>query len=851
MSTPTFALIQDLTIASAISDTETRWPIVTGADSSPTVEALSLDILNMQAYYAKPVATATDLRNVNQAFTRNGQVVKALDTNTEYRYDANSNLADDGSTILAPTWATTTGRFLEIVSGGGGAGNTDLSLGSISATTLEIASSTGNNVTLSGANATQAGLLSSAQWLQLQELPVSFNEFQEEVEDAIAAMLTDSAEISGTYNDSLGTYSFQLNDGSVSLARLANVGPATLLGNSTGVAGAIGEITLGTGLQFNGGVLEATGGGSGGGAIAIEDEGTQISASATKLNFVGSSVLATETAAGEITVTIDAELSGDLYTQTILQLNLDGPDTSQIFTDSSSFTRTPTIIGATAQTTSQSAIQSASIDFNGTTDALRYAATPEMIASGDMSIEAFVRLTTLTLATGSANRSILSFANTTLGLATPALLLNTSGNVLYVDTTTRITSAAALTVNNFHHVALCRVDGVWTIYIDGIGSGTYASTATITPAMLRLGSSVGDTVGNLQGQLDGIRWVVGQSAYTGNFTPPTAPYSDSPAPLAQPITIEQNGSEITGSLSKLNFVGATAVETNAGEVTVTIAGGGSGGGSGALEFVSELVATGGETSLDFTGLSGEDRYYIQAELGISADNYILLYVNGDTVNGNYSGNNVFSTQGAASGSQVALPRVAYSYANRSGSVVELSVTRTEIDDSILYMSNTVYEASTASTTSSGRYAVRHDVEGQADITSLSFVPEGGPTFTAGTKIRLYKYNNTPASGGASGLTVQAPITADPATASPNSIYLLDSSGGSFNVTLPAGTDGDQLSFADHAGTSTVTPTGLGANSVTIVPDGSETIQGQANLVLDTDNQSVRLVFYGTRWTITD
>lgn len=104
-------------------------------------------------------------------------------------------------------------------------------------------------------------------------------------------------------------------------------------------------------------------------------------------------------------------------------------------------------------------------------------------------------------------------------------------------------------------------------------------------------------------------------------------------------------------------------------------------------------------------------------------------------------------------------------------------------------------------------------------------------------------------GGGSGLNVQAPITADPSSALANSIYLLDSSGGSFNVTLPPGNDGDVIQFGDHVGTSLSSPTGLGLNSVTIIPDGSDTIQGQTNLVLNVDNQSVKLAKFGTRWSI--
>jgi hypothetical protein len=81
---------------------------------------------------------------------------------------------------------------------------------------------------------------------------------------------------------------------------LVVTGPALVGKGSTG-AGSATEITLGTGLSFNGNVLNATATGNGS-AITIQDEGISITAGATSINFTGASVTAT---ANGTAVTVD------------------------------------------------------------------------------------------------------------------------------------------------------------------------------------------------------------------------------------------------------------------------------------------------------------------------------------------------------------------------------------------------------------------------------------------------------------------------------------------------------------------------------------------------------------------
>lgn len=110
---PIFRAIPDFDLIN--STTEVHIPCTENSVSlgaSATTKAVSLELLNLQAYMATPVATATALRNVAEAWTRDGQQILVQDTGLVFRYDASSSAVDDGTTVLAPTWAGATGRFV-------------------------------------------------------------------------------------------------------------------------------------------------------------------------------------------------------------------------------------------------------------------------------------------------------------------------------------------------------------------------------------------------------------------------------------------------------------------------------------------------------------------------------------------------------------------------------------------------------------------------------------------------------------------------------------------------------------------------------------------------------------------
>lgn len=89
------------------------------------------------------------------------------------------------------------------------------------------------------------------------------------------------------------------------------------------------------------------------------------------------------------------------------------------------------------------------------------------------------------------------------------------------------TSGGTVYLNRWHHIALVRASGVWTMYIDGVAVTTNTDSRNIATALnsINIGSDTTPSNGYMGGYISNVRFVLGTAVYTSNFTPPTSALS--------------------------------------------------------------------------------------------------------------------------------------------------------------------------------------------------------------------------------------------------------------------------------------------------------------------------------------
>ncbi|WP_316150047.1 DUF2341 domain-containing protein [Cupriavidus sp. BIC8F] len=195
----------------------------------------------------------------------------------------------------------------------------------------------------------------------------------------------------------------------------------------------------------------------------------------------------------------------------------------------------------------------------------------------DFTIELWIRPTTV----AAGNAYLLKKANNG---AFAGFNLYRTGAQLKADFSTNGTSwdqtiaaAGTLVANTTYHVALVRYNGTITLYLNGtaIGSVSFAAAlATGSSQPLYIGGD--SSTGYYAGYMDELRILNGGAAYTGNFTPPVAPFADAaPQRVTQPKLSRIYSRAIPNfqrrgmpSFAKLRDMVWGGVGTVAGRVTV-------------------------------------------------------------------------------------------------------------------------------------------------------------------------------------------------------------------------------------------------------------------------------------------
>jgi hypothetical protein len=212
-----------------------------------------------------------------------------------------------------------------------------------------------------------------------------------------------------------------------------------------------------------------------------------------------------------------------------LLLHMDGSNGSTAFTDSSGSARTITVSGGAQVTTSQYKFGTGSMQGVGGSGSTSYVAAADSsdfeFGTGNFTIELWMRVTTTAgiqalISKGHTGNSDLSwslFRDAFRG--TLQFLVSTNGSG---DTRKEVTWAP--TVNQWHHVAICRSSGALRFFVDGIKrESDIPCTENFYNgnAQVRVGWAVNF---GLDGFIDEVRITKGVARYATNFTPPTAAF---------------------------------------------------------------------------------------------------------------------------------------------------------------------------------------------------------------------------------------------------------------------------------------------------------------------------------------
>ena len=207
-----------------------------------------------------------------------------------------------------------------------------------------------------------------------------------------------------------------------------------------------------------------------------------------------------------------------VFNNVSLLLHGNGTNGSTTITDSSPSPKTVTAVGNAQISTAQSKFGGASIAFNGTTSYLTTPANSDFAYDADFTIECWLYLT------GSAFGAILDvFSNGNFGFG-----VSSTQVIGYRTNGTAYPANQAISLNTWHHVALSRSGTTLKTFFNGSTIGTFAGVtqAYLSSNTLNIGRNPGGNNAFFNGYIDDLRITKGVARYTGNFTPPAAPFPD-------------------------------------------------------------------------------------------------------------------------------------------------------------------------------------------------------------------------------------------------------------------------------------------------------------------------------------
>lgn len=222
-------------------------------------------------------------------------------------------------------------------------------------------------------------------------------------------------------------------------------------------------------------------------------------------------------------------MAGDAkYQQVALLLHMDGSNGSTVFADSSPRQKSPVTVGDTVISEAQSKFNGASGLFNSGHISVPHHADL-VVGSSDFCIEFWVHPTSMTGNAILFNKQ----AGTTSGYPYQALLASDgaltfrSFDSASVKVFSATTSAGAVQLNAWAHLAFCRRGSTFTVYVNGVAlaTGTYSGSLPGNTENMQIGAYSTSTY-PIKGYIDEFRFTNGDSRYSANFTVESGQFFD-------------------------------------------------------------------------------------------------------------------------------------------------------------------------------------------------------------------------------------------------------------------------------------------------------------------------------------
>lgn len=156
--------------------------------------------------------------------------------------------------------------------------------------------------------------------------------------------------------------------------------------------------------------------------------------------------------------------------------------------------------------------------FNGTTDYLTVPSNTAFgMGTGDYTLDAWVYL----IAASASNQMIIDFRSSTPATGQPVVYLNTSRQpIFYLEGSSNlITGSAALLLGAWYHIAVVKLSGTYTMYVNGISVGTAANSVSVPTSGIKIGTDYTNIAAFFIGYISNLRIVKGTAIYTSAFAP--------------------------------------------------------------------------------------------------------------------------------------------------------------------------------------------------------------------------------------------------------------------------------------------------------------------------------------------